>query len=177
MHWYSGERYILSWVILHFVNFQDCRTAFNILSHVWSDCWWVLDWSDLLDSLIQHMTTLYNSHYYTQTHPLSRSLSLSLSLSSVHNQVFTNCCLVAASNGVRSSSSGFPNYPRPQPPASHSKSSWLNLNSSLSHSPTNSVPSNGHCLVVSWSLLSNGSICHNIFLNTQCSSSSCIHFF
>jgi hypothetical protein len=56
---------------------------------------------------------------------------------SVHNRVFTCCCLVVASNGGYSPSSGFPNYPRPQLPASHSYSSQqLNPSSSLSNSIT-----------------------------------------
>jgi hypothetical protein len=55
-------------------------------------------------------------------------------------------CLVAASNGGRFPSSGFPNGPRPQLPASYSKSSQqLNprgfLTNKLTHSLTNS-PSN-----------------------------------
>jgi hypothetical protein len=55
-----------------------------------------LDWRlDFLNFLIQRVTTFYSS----------------LLLTSVHSHVFTLCCLVAASNGGRSSSSGFPNYP------------------------------------------------------------------
>jgi hypothetical protein len=55
--------------------------------------------------------------------------------------IFTECCLVAACNSRRSPSSGFPNCPWPQLPASHSISSQL-LNrsspptNSLSHQPT-----------------------------------------
>jgi hypothetical protein len=57
----------------------------------------------------------------------------------VYSHVFTRPCSVAASNGGRSLSSGFPNYPRPQLPASNSKSSQrLNLSSPLTHS-VNSV--------------------------------------
>jgi hypothetical protein len=53
---------------------------------------------------------------------------------SVHSHVFASCCSVAASNGGRSTSSGFPNHLRPQLQASHSNSSQrLNLSSSLSH--------------------------------------------
>jgi hypothetical protein len=64
----------------------------------------VLDWwSDLLDSLILSMTTLYNSVSlslsHTHTHMRARMLSLSLSLSTVHSHIFTSCCLVVASNG------------------------------------------------------------------------------
>jgi hypothetical protein len=63
---------------------------------------------------------------------------------SIHSYVFISRCSVAAFNGRRSPSSGFPNYPRPQLPASHSNSSQrLNLSSSLIEqlypSPTNSL--------------------------------------
>jgi hypothetical protein len=37
---------------------------------------------------------------------------------SAHSHVFTSRCSVAASNSGRSASSEFPNYPRPQLPAS-----------------------------------------------------------
>jgi hypothetical protein len=49
---------------------------------------------------------------------------------SVHSHVFISRCSVAASNGGRSPSSGFPNCPRPQLPASHSSSSQR-LNSAV----------------------------------------------
>jgi hypothetical protein len=50
----------------------------------------------------------------------------------VHSHVFSNRWLVAVSNGGRSSYSGFPNYPRPQLPASNSNGSQrLNCSSSL----------------------------------------------
>jgi hypothetical protein len=118
----------------------------------------------------------------------------------VHSHVFTSRCSVAASNVGRPTSSGFPNYPRPQLTASHSNSSQrLNLRSSLTqwmtnsvtHQPTNSTqltltnspaysisartaqktlflccrlrPLHGNCscLIVSRSLPSNRSTCHN----------------
>jgi hypothetical protein len=51
----------------------------------WSDCRMVLDWrSDLLDSLIQLVTTLYNSLLHTHTHthtlvsPVTSSLAVAL---------------------------------------------------------------------------------------------------
>jgi hypothetical protein len=70
----------------------------------------VLDWWwDLLDSLMQCVTTLYNYHY---THT-----------SSVHSHAFSDCCLVEASNGGCSPYSVFPNCPWRQLPASHSNSS------------------------------------------------------
>jgi hypothetical protein len=56
------------------------------------------------------------------------------------------CCgltslLVMVSNGRHSSSSGFPNCPRPQLPAFNRNSSqWLNLSSSLNHQPTHTTP-------------------------------------
>jgi hypothetical protein len=70
----------------------------------------VLDWwSDLLNSLTQRATTLYNSLLRTHT--------------SVHSHVFTSRYAVAATNGGRSPSSGFSSYPRPQLPASKSNNS------------------------------------------------------
>jgi hypothetical protein len=62
-------------------------------------------------------------HYYTRT---------------IVPTVMSYCrCLVATSNVWRSPSPGFPNYPRPQLPASHSNSSErLNRSSYLTNSPT-----------------------------------------
>jgi hypothetical protein len=156
------------------------------------DCRRDLDWwSDLLVFLIQNMATLYSSLLHTQT--------------SVHSHVVIIRCLVAASNGGRSPSSGFRNCPWPQLPASHSNSSQrLNLNSSLSNSPTNQLSwlcpaynisertaqkTRLHyscaivvetrlfakcylvmvvvCLLISWSLPSSGSACHNIKLDLR----------
>jgi hypothetical protein len=66
----------------------------------------------------------FTVHYYTHT--------------GVHSHVFISRCSVAVSNGERSSSSGFLNYPRPPLPGSQSNSSqWLNLSSPLTNSPTN----------------------------------------
>jgi hypothetical protein len=84
----------------------------------------------LFDSLKQRVTTLYNSLLHAQT--------------SAHSHVFNSRCSVATSNGGRSLSSWFPNWPRLQLPASHSNSSQrLNLSSSLTHlfthQPTNST--------------------------------------
>jgi hypothetical protein len=58
------------------------------------------------------------------------------------SDVFTSRCLVAASNGGRSPYSGFPNYPRPQLPSSHSNSSQRpNCSSPLTdYSPTHFSP-------------------------------------
>jgi hypothetical protein len=84
---------------------------------------------DLLESLIQRLTTLYNSQLRTHT--------------SVHSHVSTNRCSVAASKAGLSLSSGFPNYPRPQIPSCHSyKSQRLKLSSSLDHSFTNQLFTN-----------------------------------
>jgi hypothetical protein len=100
----------------------------SILSRVWSETRQDLDWwSDLLDSLMQLVTALHKS--------LSHTDKCSQPRSSLR-------CLVAASNGRHSPSSGFPNCPRPQLPASNSNCSHrLNCNSSLTHllthSPTN----------------------------------------
>jgi hypothetical protein len=93
-------------------------------------------------------------------------------MSSQSVRVFTNRCLVAASNVERSPSSGFPKCPRPQLPASNSNGSQqLNRSSRLTHSVTNQLilvitfwhgphrkhissvavyrplPSNGRCIV------------------------------
>jgi hypothetical protein len=63
---------------------------------------------------------------------LHKSLGHTRSFQSV--TAFTNRCLVVASNGRRSPSSGFPNCPWPQRPASHSNSSyWLNCSSSVTN--------------------------------------------
>jgi hypothetical protein len=92
------------------------------------DGFWIDD-SDLLDSLIQRVTALYNSILHTHTH------------THVHKMVSTVTsslrCLVTAFIGGSSPSSGFQNYPRPHLPAPNSNSSQrLNRNSPL----TNSLP-------------------------------------
>jgi hypothetical protein len=82
----------------------------------------VLDWwPDLLDSLIQRVTTLYNWLICTHT--------------SVHRHVFTGRCSVAASNSGPSPSSGSPNCPRASATSSHSNSSQ-GLNR-IANSPNN----------------------------------------
>jgi hypothetical protein len=78
----------LYFLILYCHDFSDYRRGLD---------WW----SDLLDSLIQRVTTLYSSLLHTHIHTHT----------SVHSHVFTRCCLVAASNGRRSPSLGFPKYP------------------------------------------------------------------
>jgi hypothetical protein len=82
-------------------------------------------WPDLLDSLIQHVTTLYSSLLHTHIPVFTVTSSMLL--------------LGSGFNGLRSPSSGFPNCPRAQLPASKSSSSQrLSLNSSptklLTHS-------------------------------------------
>jgi hypothetical protein len=58
----------------------------------------------------------------------------------IHSHISINRYTVAASNDGRSSSFGFPNYPRPQLPASHNNSSQrLNNSSSLINSQTDLV--------------------------------------
>jgi hypothetical protein len=82
------------------------------------------------------MTTLYSSLLHTHT--------------SVPSHVFTSCCSVAACNGGHSPSSGFPNYPRPQLPASHSNSSQRpNISCPLTHSLTHQ-PTTLHFTQLNW---------------------------
>jgi hypothetical protein len=64
--------------------------------------------------------------------------SMSRTKNIAHSHVFTSRYLAAASCGERSSSSGFPNYPRPKPPASSSESSQLQF---YNNKPTNFSPS------------------------------------
>jgi hypothetical protein len=81
-----------------------------------------------MGSLIQRVPTLHNTILHIRTH------------NSVHGHVFTSRCWVAAFNGGRSLSSGFPKYPRPQLPASQSNRLQLrNLSSPLTNSVTNST--------------------------------------
>jgi hypothetical protein len=67
------------------------------------------------------VTALYSSLLHTHTHTHTP----------VPSHVFVSRCLVAASNGGRSPSCGFPNGPRPQLSASNRNSSRQNRNSSL----------------------------------------------
>jgi hypothetical protein len=77
--------------------------------------WWPDNWTVWYSAWI-HFTV----HYYTHTD------------TSVHSDVFTNRCLVAASNGERYPSSRFPKSPLSQILGSHNSSSQrLNLSSSL----------------------------------------------
>jgi hypothetical protein len=105
----------------------------------------VLDWwSNLLDSLIQRVTVVYDT---------TRDYSLHFTVINTHRcpQSCLHCrCLVAVFNGERSSSFGFPNYPQPQLPASNSNGSQrLNLNSSLTHSRSQSyVTTDGQSVIM-----------------------------
>jgi hypothetical protein len=81
--------------------------------------------------------------------------------------VFTSHCLVAASNSRCSSSSGFPNCPWPQLPASHSKQ--LNPSVYLTNSPTDvTTDSQSVCLDVEHLL-----VLMLLFDNYCCVLSSC----
>jgi hypothetical protein len=86
------------------------------------DCW--LGFIGLLDiNAWLHFTF----HYYTQT--------------SVLSDVFTSRCLAAVSNCGRSLSSGFPNSPWPQPPASNNSSQRLSPSSPLTDKLSNQLNS------------------------------------
>jgi hypothetical protein len=116
--------YLWLWIVLP-------RIWSVTLDGVWIDrIYWTLWYSARL-----HFTFDYCTHARARTHTHTHTHT------SVYSHVFTSRCLVATSNGGRSPSSGFPNCPRPQLPASHSNSSQrLNLSSpthQLSHSPTN----------------------------------------
>jgi hypothetical protein len=83
---------------------------------------------------MQRGINIYNSLLHTHIY------------TSVHSLVFNSRCSVAAFNSGHSPFYVFPNYSRPQLPASKSNNSQqLNLSSSLtdklSHSPTNSLNS------------------------------------
>jgi hypothetical protein len=88
---------------------------------------------------ILRLVTTSNDYAFTVLHTSQITIGHARSSQSV--TVFTSRCLVASSNGGRSPSSGLPNCPRPQLPASHSNSSErLNpsayLTNSLTHQPT-----------------------------------------
>jgi hypothetical protein len=75
------------------------------------------------------------------------TLQFTITQTSVLSHGLHSRCLVAASNGGRSPFSGFPNYPRPQLPASNSNSSQrLNFGSSLTHSLRPCHSSGGYSL-------------------------------
>jgi hypothetical protein len=69
----------------------------------------------------------FTIHYYAHTHTTAQS------------HIFTSRCSAEVSNGWHSPSSGFPNYPRSQLPASHGSSSRLSLSSSLTDWLTDSA--------------------------------------
>jgi hypothetical protein len=109
-----------------------------------------IDWFRIDDSIYctqWHSTWLYFTvHYYIHT--------------CVQRHVFTSRYSVAASNGGRPLSSGFPNCPQPQLPASHSNSSQrpnpssslTNCNTSKSKSKSNQsyVTTEGQAVSLSW---------------------------
>jgi hypothetical protein len=104
----------------------------NALSREWSDYRRVLDWwSDLLDSLIQRVITLYSSLLHTHAHINDNS------------HVFSSRYVVAVSNSGRYPSFGFPSCPRAQLPGTHSTSS-LQLNPSGYKTATSNLSSLEH---------------------------------
>jgi hypothetical protein len=79
-----------------------------ILPHVWvtrDDGFWI---EGQIYRTFQHSVWQHNSLSLSQAHTHTHLHT------SVHSHVFTNCCLVAASNSQHSPSSGFPNCPQPQ---------------------------------------------------------------
>jgi hypothetical protein len=89
---------------------------------------------DLLDSYRSVTTSNYNR--FTNSHTLQFTTEHTRSSQLV--TVFSSRCLVAAYNKGCSPSSGFPNYPRPQLPASNSSTSQqLSPRGYLTNSPIN----------------------------------------
>jgi hypothetical protein len=107
-------------------------TAVNNIVMCMSDYRRGLDW--WLD-----LFTAYTTRYYTS------KITILFTRSSQSVTVFNSRYLVAASNGGRSSCSGFPNCPQPQLPTSNSYSSQRlsgssPLTNSLTHQPTHTTP-------------------------------------
>jgi hypothetical protein len=97
---------------------SDCQVIWHFWCKIQSDyvtCMeydyiWILDWwLDLLDTLLQHVTTLYSSLLHTHTHKHAHTHTQQCPLSCLHCH-----CLVATSNGRHYPSSGFPNCPQLQ---------------------------------------------------------------
>jgi hypothetical protein len=83
------------------------------------------------NELLQLVTT---SKDYAVTVLHTSQITIEHTRSSQSVAVFTSRCSIAASSGICSVTSGFPNCPQPQLPASHSKSSQqLNHSSPLTH--------------------------------------------
>jgi hypothetical protein len=103
----------------------------------------------LVSGFIELLKLIITSKAYALTVLHTSQIAIGHIRSSKFVTVFTSSCLVAASNSGRSPSSGFPNYPPPQLPASHSDSSQqLNpsgyladwLTNQLTHEPNDSSP-------------------------------------
>jgi hypothetical protein len=82
---------------------------------------------------------------------------------------FTSFCLTAASNGGRSPSSGFPNSPRPHPPASHI--SQLNYYSSL-YSPGTNCTENVSSIIACYR---GNNVPTELFPSNGCYTVPCLH--
>jgi hypothetical protein len=123
-----------------------------IVTHMECDYRQVLDWwLDLLDTL-EWMTIIYCTLLHTHPHRHRHVRTHTHTHTHVHSYVFLSWCLIAASNSGHSRDSGFPNYPRPQLPASDSNSSQkLNLSSSLIHWRTQSLSNQlAHLTPLDW---------------------------
>jgi hypothetical protein len=106
----------------------NCTMQSSIQSHFWhqlSRDWVTIHGFWIDDGFIAHFDTARDYN-----------LQFIILHTSVYSHMCTSRCSVAAFNGERSPSSGFPNYLRPQLPPSHSNSS-KRLN--ISSSPTNSL--------------------------------------
>jgi hypothetical protein len=83
--------------------------------------------------IIEPSQLVTTSKDYALTVLHTSQISTGHTRSSQSVRVFTSRCLLVAFKGERSLSSGFPNCPRPQLPASHSNSSQLNPIGYLTH--------------------------------------------
>jgi hypothetical protein len=109
--WMQGQSSDVGWFILS----RDWNVT---IDGFWLDdrIYWTLWYNAWLQCTVHSFTV---THTHTHTYPQSR----------LHCR-----CLVAASNGERPPSPGFPNGPRPQLPASNSNSSQrLNRSGCLTH--------------------------------------------
>jgi hypothetical protein len=95
----------------------------------------------LLIGFIEHLQLITTSEGYALTVLLTSQITTGHTRFSQPVTVFTSRCLVVASNGGRSPSTGFPKVPWPQLPVSHSNSlQRLNpsspLTNTLTHQPS-----------------------------------------